>query len=89
MLGLPPTIRACLFDLDGVLTRTATVHARAWKDMFDAFLRDRAERSGERFTPFELGGDYDRYDRVGRADALRARGADLVVGDLAELLEHR
>ncbi|MFD5543346.1 hypothetical protein ACFWIJ_37470, partial [Streptomyces sp. NPDC127079] len=38
-LGLPDTIQACLFDLDGVVTRTAVVHAAAWKEMFDAFLR--------------------------------------------------
>jgi beta-phosphoglucomutase-like phosphatase (HAD superfamily) len=36
-LGLPSTIRACLFDLDGVLTETASVHAAAWKEMFDAY----------------------------------------------------
>ena len=37
-LGLPGNIRACLFDLDGVLTETATLHAKAWKQMFDGFL---------------------------------------------------
>jgi beta-phosphoglucomutase family hydrolase len=75
MLGLPDTITACLFDLDGVLTKTADVHARAWKQMFDAFLRERGE------PPFELPGEYDehldgkpRYDGV-RA-FLRARGID-------------
>ncbi len=41
MLGLPGSIRACLFDLDGVLTRTATVHMAAWKRTFDQVLRDR------------------------------------------------
>jgi beta-phosphoglucomutase-like phosphatase (HAD superfamily) len=41
VLGLPEGIRACLFDLDGVLTRTATVHAAAWKEMFDEYLRRR------------------------------------------------
>ena len=41
MLGLPDAIRACLFDLDGVLTKTAVVHAAAWKEMFDEFLRAR------------------------------------------------
>lgn len=61
MLGLPAAIGACLFDLDGVLTRTATVHARAWKEMFDAFLRSRAEQTGAPFTPFDPGRDYDRY----------------------------
>ncbi|MBF6558055.1 MAG: beta-phosphoglucomutase family hydrolase [Acidimicrobiales bacterium] len=73
MLGLPPTIRACLFDLDGVLTRTASVHASVWKDTFDAFLRDRAERSGEPFIPFDSGGDYDRYvDGKPRLDGTRS-----------------
>ena len=50
-LGLPAGIRACLFDLDGVLTRTAVVHAAAWKQMFDAFLRRaRAARPSARST---------------------------------------
>lgn len=59
-LGLPDHIRACLFDLDGVLTQTATVHEAAWKQMFDAYLEDRATRTGEAFRPFEEA-DYDRY----------------------------
>jgi len=71
--GLPPTIRACLFDLDGVLTRTASVHARAWKDMFDAFLRDRAERTREPFVAFDAGRDYDRYvDGMPRLEGTRS-----------------
>jgi beta-phosphoglucomutase-like phosphatase (HAD superfamily) len=37
MLGLPDGVRACLFDLDGVLTQTAKVHAAAWKEMFDGY----------------------------------------------------
>ena len=41
MLGLPEDIRACLFDLDGVLTQTATVHQAAWKRTFDEFLTSR------------------------------------------------
>jgi len=53
MLGLPDQVRACLFDMDGVLTRTATVHAAAWKTMFDEFLRARAEQKGESFVPFD------------------------------------
>jgi beta-phosphoglucomutase family hydrolase len=57
VLGLPDGIRACLFDLDGVLTKTAKVHAAAWKEMFDAFLR---ETQGEGFTPFSAH-DYDLY----------------------------
>ncbi len=43
-LGLPEQVRACLFDLDGVLTETAKVHAAAWKEMFDAYLKARANQ---------------------------------------------
>ena len=60
-LGLPDAIEACLFDLDGVLTQTAKVHAAAWKQMFDEYLRRRAERRGEEFRPFDARDDYDRY----------------------------
>jgi beta-phosphoglucomutase family hydrolase len=68
-LGLPAEIRACLFDLDGVLTNTATVHAAAWKQTFDEFLRD---RDGERFRPFDAHADYDDYvDGKPRADGVR------------------
>jgi beta-phosphoglucomutase family hydrolase len=61
MLGLPDGIRVCLFDMDGVLTNTAAVHARAWQQMFDAFLAERDARSGERATPFDPVGDYERF----------------------------
>ena len=71
MLGLPSEIRACLFDLDGVLTQTAKVHAAAWKEMFDAFLRARAERTGEPFVPFDRGRRLRRVRR--RQAALRRR----------------
>jgi beta-phosphoglucomutase family hydrolase len=67
MLGLPDTITACLFDLDGVLTTTAEVHAQAWKEMFDGFLGERGE------PPFELPRDYDEYvDGKPRLDGVRA-----------------
>jgi beta-phosphoglucomutase family hydrolase len=73
MLGLPSGIRACLFDLDGVLTQTARVHATAWKEMFDAFLQARAERSGEPFVPFDRHHDYDEYvDGKPRSDGVRS-----------------
>ena len=63
---------ACLFDLDGVLTQTAKVHAAAWKEMFDAFLRARAEKTGEPFVPFDPVHDYDRYvDGLPRHDGVR------------------
>lgn len=69
-LGLPENILACLFDLDGVVTKTAVVHAAAWKEAFDAFLR---ERDGDGFRPFDASGDYDEYvDGRPRADGVRA-----------------
>lgn len=82
-LGLPDTIVSCLFDLDGVVTKTAAVHAAAWKEMFDAFLR---ERDGEDFQPFDSGADYDEYvDGRPRADGVRtflaSRGIELPEGD--------
>jgi beta-phosphoglucomutase family hydrolase len=87
--GLPAEVEACLFDLDGVLTKTADVHARAWKDMFDDFLHARAERLGEEFVPFDLLHDYDRYvDGKERNDGvrsfLRARGIALPDGGAGE-----
>ena len=72
-LGLPDGIRACLFDLDGVLTQTAKVHGAAWKQMFDEYLKARAERSGDEFVPFDPRGDYDRYvDGKPRYDGVRS-----------------
>jgi beta-phosphoglucomutase family hydrolase len=70
---LPDAISACLFDLDGVLTQTATVHATAWKQMFDAYLLDRSRQTGEPFRPFELAKDYVEYvDGKLRQDGVRA-----------------
>jgi len=85
MLGLPDGIEACLFDLDGVLTQTAKVHAAAWKQMFDDYLRERAKRTGEEFVPFDAGHDYDEYvDGKPRYDGVRsfleARGIELPDG---------
>ena len=112
MLDLPEGITTCLFDLDGVLTQTAKVHAKAWKQMFDEYLRERAGRTdtflaGAKavgaepaqcavFEDAEAGvaagraghfGQVVGVDRTGHADALREHGADVVVEDLAELLE--
>src|SRR5207253_5606505 len=86
MLGLPTGVRACLFDLDGVLTQTAKVHAAAWKEMFDGYLRERAETSDERFVPFDPVMDYDDYvDGKPRYDGVRsflsARGIALPEGE--------
>ena len=85
MLGLPYGTRACLFDLDGVLTKTAVVHNAAWKEMFDAYLRERSRRTGEPFVPFDPGRDYDEYvDGKPRADGTRSflasRGIELPEG---------
>jgi beta-phosphoglucomutase family hydrolase len=85
-LGLPSGIRACLFDLDGVLTQTARVHAQAWKEMFDAFLRERSEQRGEPFVPFDPVADYRAYvDGKPRYDGVRSflasRGIELPEGD--------
>jgi beta-phosphoglucomutase-like phosphatase (HAD superfamily) len=69
----PDGIRACLFDLDGVLTQTSRVHAAAWKQMFDAFLLDCSTRTGEPFRPFEVPADYAAYvDGKLRQDGVRA-----------------
>jgi beta-phosphoglucomutase family hydrolase len=83
--NLPDGITACLFDLDGVLTETAKVHARAWKQMFDAYLRERAEREGDELVPFDAGEDYDDYvDGKPRYDGVRSflasRGIELPEG---------
>ena len=85
MLGLPDGVRACLFDLDGVLTETAKVHAAAWKRMFDAYLQERAKRSGEAFQAFDSKDDYDEYvDGKPRYDGVRSfldsRGIELPEG---------
>jgi beta-phosphoglucomutase family hydrolase len=85
VLGLPDTIRACLFDLDGVLTQTAREHAAAWQQMFDTYLKQRATRTGGSFVPFDPISDYDSYiDGKLRADGtrsfLQSRGIELPEG---------
>jgi beta-phosphoglucomutase family hydrolase len=80
MLKLPDSISACLFDLDGVITQTAKLHSAAWKEMFDTFLRQRSEQTGEPFQEFTPS-DYDRYvDGRPRLDGVRtfleARGIE-------------
>jgi beta-phosphoglucomutase family hydrolase len=72
-VNLPSAIRACLFDLDGVLTDTASLHAAAWKEMFDTFLRQRAADVGAQFVPFDTTRDYRDYiDGKQRSDGLRS-----------------
>jgi beta-phosphoglucomutase family hydrolase len=85
MLGLPDGTRACLFDLDGVLTDTAGVHAAAWKQMFDDYLKLRAERDGTPLREFDVRADYGPYvDGRPRLDGTRgflaSRGIELPEG---------
>jgi beta-phosphoglucomutase family hydrolase len=85
VLGLPDEIKACLFDLDGVLTQTAKVHAAAWKQTFDEYLRQRAAKTGEQFKEFDAHDDYDEYvDGLPRYDGVRnflkSRGIELPEG---------
>jgi beta-phosphoglucomutase family hydrolase len=85
VLDLPDGITTCLFDLDGVLTQTAKVHAKAWKQMFDQYLHARSERTGEPFREFALPEDYEEYvDGKPRRDGVRSflasRGIDLPLG---------
>ena len=85
-VGLPPGVQAALFDLDGVITQTAKVHAAAWKQMFDSYLKGRAERTGGVFVPFDARADYETYvDGKPRADGTRSflesRGIRLPEGE--------
>jgi beta-phosphoglucomutase family hydrolase len=86
VLGLPDHVTACLFDMDGVLTQTATVHNAAWTETFDDFLRRRSARLGEPFRAFDPRSDYPKYvDGRTRADGVRtflaSRGISLPEGD--------
>jgi beta-phosphoglucomutase-like phosphatase (HAD superfamily) len=78
MFGLPDEVAACLFDMDGVVTQTAVVHAVVFED---ALAGVEAGRAGH----FAL---VVGVDRVGQATELRKHGADVVVQDVAELLDH-
>jgi beta-phosphoglucomutase family hydrolase len=82
-------IRALIFDMDGVITDTATAHAAAWKRLFDEYLRARADRTGEPFEPFDIDADYRRYvDGKPRYDGVRsfldARHIEVPWGDPAD-----
>lgn len=87
---LPPeTYDAVLFDMDGVITDTAEAHADAWKRLFDDFLKDRAQRRGEPFQPFDADSDYRNYvDGIPRYEGVRrflaSRGIELPEGDEAD-----
>ena len=81
----PRDYDAVLFDLDGVLTKTASVHAAAWKKLFDGFLKQRAAATGEAFVAFDIDADYRRYvDGKPRYDGvaafLESRGIALPFG---------
>jgi beta-phosphoglucomutase family hydrolase len=85
VLGLPAAVTACLFDLDGVMTQTAKLHAAAWEKTFDQYLRRRAAATGEEFTAFDPITDYDEYvDGKPRSDGVRSfldsRGIELQQG---------
>jgi beta-phosphoglucomutase family hydrolase len=84
-LGVPDPTRGLLFDLDGVLTQTARQHAAAWKLMFDEFLAQRAQETGEPYVPFDSGADYDTYvdgkpRLAGTQSFLESRHIDLPTG---------
>ena len=85
-MAIQPKFDAVIFDLDGVITRTALVHAAAWKRMFDDYLRSREERFAEPFREFTHSGDYlpyvdgkPRYKGV--ASFLESRGIEIPEGD--------
>jgi beta-phosphoglucomutase family hydrolase len=85
-VGLDSAVRVCLFDLDGVLTQTAKIHAQAWKSSFDAFLRDYDMQNQRRDAPFDEGSDYEQFvDGKTREDGVRSflasRGIKVPEGD--------
>jgi beta-phosphoglucomutase family hydrolase/Cof subfamily protein (haloacid dehalogenase superfamily) len=93
-LGLPSATRACLFDLDGVLTQTAKLHSVAWKEIFDQYLAGWARTTGQAFVPFDPAADYARYvDGKLRLDGARSflgsRGIVLPEHELEELARRK
>ena len=85
---------AFLFDLDGVITRTASVHSRAWKQLFDEFLAKKAAQTGTSFVSFDLETDYRRYvdgkPRIaGVLSFLAARGIKVPMGQLGDPAEQQ
>ena len=78
-------IRALIFDMDGVVTQTATLHAQAWKKLFDDFLQNRSEKAAKSAVPFRIDTDYPKYiDGIPRLDGIRnflkSRGISLPEG---------
>ena len=93
-VGLPSGIRACLFDLDGVLTKTARLHAAAWKATFDHFLLARSVQRHEPYVAFDSALDYDLYvDGRAREDGIReffaSRGIEVEAATVATLGERK
>jgi beta-phosphoglucomutase family hydrolase len=85
----PEGITAVIFDMDGVVTETASVHAAAWKRLFDDYLERRAKLADETFVPFDPDEDYRRYidgkaRRDGVRDFLASRGITLPEGDSSD-----
>lgn len=83
------SFEAVIFDMDGVITKTALTHAAAWKKMFDKYLRKREEEHGEKFVEFTHAGDYlpyvdgkPRYKGV--SDFLKSRKIDIPFGDSSD-----
>ena len=84
------SFEAVIFDMDGVITKTALTHAAAWKKMFDEYLKERETKHGEKFVEFTHAGDYlpfvdgkPRYKGV--ADFIKSRGIDIPFGDPSDL----
>jgi beta-phosphoglucomutase-like phosphatase (HAD superfamily) len=92
LIGLDGAVRACVFDLDGVLTASSALHAAAWQETFDPLLGRLHDRSGESFgpwRPFDPRHDYERYihgrPRIEGVHAfLASRGIRLPEGDLSD-----
>ena len=89
LLGLPHEVKACVFDLDSVLTTSTSVHIAAWADTFDSFLLARAARLREAFVPFDRDRDYEAFvaERP-RLEGVRAfltsRGIRMAEGDAGD-----
>lgn len=82
----PKQHHAVIFDLDGVITKTAAIHAASWKSLFDAFLKEHAEQEGNPFDPFDQETDYLRYvdgkpRYAGIVSFLKSRNIELPMGD--------
>lgn len=78
-------VKAVILDMDGVITRTATLHAKAWNEMFDRYNLRREKKNQETFKPFDIGFDYPEYlDGVARYDGVKSflasRNIDLSFG---------